>query len=42
MPQFNLQKTMLGSTLFFIEEGLTIDSVTVSKTAKPDVDLTIN
>lgn len=42
MPQFNLQKTMLGSTLFFVESGLLIDGVTVSKVAKPDIDPTSN
>ncbi|MGD1979770.1 MAG: hypothetical protein PVJ98_10275 [Akkermansiaceae bacterium] len=42
MPQFNLQKTMLGSLLFFVEQGLSIDGVSVSKSAKPDVDPTTN
>lgn len=42
MSQFNLQKTMIGATAFFIENGLVIDSVTVSKNAKPDVDPTAN
>ena len=42
MPQFNLQKTMLGSTLFFIESGVTVDGVTVSSTAKPDIDPATN
>lgn len=42
MPQYNLQKTMLGSTLYFIESGVTVDSVTVSKTAKPTFDPTSN
>lgn len=37
MPSYNLQKTMLGSELYFIESGLTVDSVTVSATAKPDI-----
>ena len=42
MPQYNLQKTMLGSTLYFIESGVTVDTVTVSKTAKPDISPTSN
>lgn len=42
MPQFNLQKTMLGSKLYFIENGVTVDTVTVSKDAKPDTDPTTN
>jgi hypothetical protein len=42
MPQYNLHKLMMGSTLFFIEQGVTVDSVTVSKLAKPDVDPATN
>ena len=38
MSQYNLQKTLLGCRLFFVEEGKVIDGVTVSKTAVPDVD----
>lgn len=42
MPQFNHQKLMLGSTLFFIEQGVTVDGITVSSTAKPDIDPATN
>lgn len=45
MPQFNLQKTMLGATAFFIEKGVTVDTdpaVEVAVDAKPTNDPVTN
>jgi hypothetical protein len=42
MAQYNLQKTMLGSTLYFIESGLTVEGAVVGPTIKPDITPTTN